>query len=105
MLRIPCPYCGLRDHDEFTYAGDATVAYPALDASQEAWFDAVYLRRDPKGPHLEIWRHGLGCGMFLIVERDTLTHEIVGARPAHPGLAAEAGASALPGDASSGESA
>ncbi|MEM1164476.1 MAG: sarcosine oxidase subunit delta, partial [Pseudomonadota bacterium] len=34
MIRIRCPFCGLRDHSEFSYEGDATVAYPALDASE-----------------------------------------------------------------------
>ena len=24
MLRINCPYCGVRDHEEFSYFGDAT---------------------------------------------------------------------------------
>ena len=27
MLRINCPFCGERDHSEFTYGGDATVIY------------------------------------------------------------------------------
>jgi hypothetical protein len=27
-LRIPCPYCGLRGNDEFTYLGDASVRRP-----------------------------------------------------------------------------
>ena len=28
MIRIPCPFCGLRDHAEFTYEGDATRRLP-----------------------------------------------------------------------------
>ena len=83
MLRIPCPFCGTRDHTEFSYEGDATVVYPALDASQEEWFDAVFLRENPRGPHSEVWHHLYGCRSFLIVERDTLTHEISGVRLAH----------------------
>ena len=89
MLRIPCPYCGLRDHAEFDYCGDATIGWPALDAPAEAWTEALYFRDDPKGPHRELWRHARGCRMWLIVERDTVTHEITAARPAHPGLADE----------------
>ena len=89
MLRIPCPYCGVRDHAEFDYGGDATVAWPALEASAEAWVEALYIRDDPKGPHRELWRHARGCRSWLIVERDTVTHEIFSARLAHPGLAAE----------------
>ena len=32
MLRIHCPYCGVRDHEEFSYFGDATKHYPGLEA-------------------------------------------------------------------------
>lgn len=102
MLRIPCPFCGLRDHSEFDYAGDATVTHPPLEAGAEAWFEAVYLRGDPKGPHREYWRHARGCGAWLIVERDTLTHEITGAALAHPGdAAALSGAAPAPAAAAS----
>ena len=87
MLRIPCPFCGPRDHTEFSYQGDATVTYPALDASEEAWFEAVYLRENPRGAHAEYWHHVRGCRAVLIVERDTASHAIASARLAHPGLA------------------
>lgn len=86
-MRIPCPFCGDRDAAEFTYEGDATIQYPALDAPAEEWLAAVYLRENPKGPHSEMWRHVLGCRSFVIVERDTLTHEILGARLADPSMA------------------
>ncbi len=91
MLRIPCPYCGLRDHSEFEYGGDASVVYPALDAATEDWFQAVYPRDDVAGPTLEYWRHARGCGLWIVVARDTTTHEILGSAPAHPGLRAETG--------------
>ena len=86
MIRIPCPFCGTRDHSEFSYEGDATVEYPALDASEDEWFEAVYLRENPRGPHKEYWRHAFGCGAFLEVERDTMTHEIGAVQIAHPGM-------------------
>ena len=94
MIRIPCPFCGVRDHTEFSYEGDATVEYPALDASQDAWFDAVFLRENPRGPHREYWRHAFGCGLFLEVARDTVTHEISDVRVAHPGIAKAMGENA-----------
>jgi sarcosine oxidase subunit delta len=90
MLRIPCPFCGPRDHTEFTYEGDATVEYPALDASEDEWFEAVFLRDNPRGAHTEYWHHIQGCRAFLVVERNTVTHEITEVRMAHPGMA-EAG--------------
>ncbi len=86
MLIIRCPICGPRDHTEFVYEGDATVVYPELDAAPEAWCEAVFLRTNPKGPHLELWHHTQGCRSVLIVERDTVTHEIGAVRLAHPGL-------------------
>ena len=83
MLRIDCPFCGPRDHSEFSYEGDATITYPALDASEQEWFEAVFLRENPRGAHSEIWHHLYGCRSFLIVERDTLTHDIKSVRYAH----------------------
>lgn len=81
MLRIPCPFCGERDHDEFTYGGDASVTRPALDErSPEAWYRYVFLRANPKGRHREYWQHVGGCRAWLVVERDTATHEIFAAR-------------------------
>ena len=88
MIRIPCPFCGVRDHTEFSYEGDATVEYPALDASEDEWFEAVFLRDNPRGPHREYWRHLGGCGSFIEVARDTMTHEITEVTLAHPGMRA-----------------
>ena len=84
MLRIDCPFCGKRDHDEFTYEGDASVSYPELsNQDEQAWYKAVFLRSNPRGKHTEYWYHGLGCRMWLIVERDTVTHEITSVKAAH----------------------
>ena len=59
-MRIPCPYCGERDIDEFTYLGDADVRAAATrrDAdAAEAFHDYVYLRDNPAGAHRELWYH------------------------------------------------
>ena len=94
MLRIHCPFCGERDHAEFSYGGDASIEYPPLDAPAEAWHDAVFLRDNPRGVQFETWQHLHGCRLWPIVERDTLTHEIRSVRAAQDGidelLAAEA---------------
>jgi len=86
MIRIDCPFCGPRDHGEFSYGGDATVDYPALDANVEEWNAAVYGRTNPRGAHREYWHHVSGCRAWLVVERDTLTHEVGRVAFAHPGL-------------------
>ena len=77
MLRIDCPICGLRDETEFSYGGDATVVRPAMDeADPKVWLDYVFMRDNPRGEHREYWHHASGCRQWLVVERDTLTHEI-----------------------------
>jgi len=84
MLLIPCPYCGPRDSTEFTYGGDATVAMPDLSADfLDGWYEYIYLRENPRGPHREYWLHS-GCRAWLVVERDTLTHEIGSVQAARP---------------------
>jgi methylglutamate dehydrogenase subunit B len=83
MLRIACPWCGPRDHDEFRYGGDASVRRPAHDdADPEAWYRYVYVRANPRGPHKEYWQHVMGCRQWLVVERDTATHAIASVVPA-----------------------
>lgn len=76
-MRMSCPCCGLRDLGEFTYGGEASRVRPKLDeASLDVWSDYVFLRDNPRGAHLEYWQHTLGCRSWLVVARDTLTHEI-----------------------------
>ncbi len=80
MLRIACPFCGVRDHSEFTYLGDAEPQRPAhQDQDAKRWFDYVYLRDNPCGKISEYWHHLHGCREWLVVHRDTQTHEIFGA--------------------------
>lgn len=86
MLRINCPFCGERDHSEFSYGGDGSIEYPALDASREDWHDAVFQRENIRGRQTETWHHVNGCRMWLKIERDTMTHEIYSVRPAQAGL-------------------
>lgn len=83
MLRIDCPYCGLRDFTEFTYGEDASLVRPGLtNDDPEAWYEFVFLRDNPRGRHKEFWHHVNGCRQWLRVERDTLTHEIFSVEPA-----------------------
>jgi methylglutamate dehydrogenase subunit B len=81
-MRIPCPYCGSRDAAEFSYFGDATLRRPepGEDPASNAalMHDYVYLRSNPAGRHRDLWYHGSGCRSWLVVTRDTVTHEIFG---------------------------
>jgi len=89
-MRIPCPHCGPRSHDEFTYYGDATVRRPTATgtAAEPEFYDYVYVRDNPHGPHRELWFHQGGCHEWLVVERDTRTHAIASAVPARAVFAA-----------------
>ena len=79
-MRIDCPCCGLRDSGEFSYLGDAAPRRPTgLDADPEAIFEYVYLRDNPAGVHRELWFHEQGDRSWLVVTRNTVTHEILGA--------------------------
>jgi len=77
MLRIDCPWCGLRDEPEFTYGGDAHRARPPPGASDEEWAQYLFFRSNPEGEHAERWCHSDGCGQWFHVLRNTATHEIV----------------------------
>ena len=77
MLRIPCPYCGLRDEVEFTHGGPAHVTRPELPATDRAWAHYLYFRENPKGPYRERWHHVFGCGRWFNVLRNTATNDIL----------------------------
>lgn len=77
MLRIPCPYCGVRDEPEFTFGGPAHVTRPPPDADDETWTSYLFTRKNPAGVHLERWSHSYGCGRWFNVARDTGTHAIL----------------------------
>jgi sarcosine oxidase subunit delta len=49
---------------------------PAPGASVEAWADWLHLRDNPAGRTRDLWYHEAGCTSWLVVVRDTVTHEI-----------------------------
>ena len=78
MLEITCPYCGKRAQTEFTYAGDANPTRPDPETGTECdWYEFVYLRDNPRGPHDELWHHSAGCRRHIKVRRDVVSHEII----------------------------
>ncbi|EIZ79205.1 sarcosine oxidase delta subunit heterotetrameric [Novosphingobium sp. Rr 2-17] len=88
-MRIPCPYCGSRDSQEFVYRGDASKQRPLVEPSDEAadaaFFDYVYLRENPAGVLAEHWYHAQGCRNWIVVERDTRSHTVIAATMAAGG--------------------
>ena len=75
MIRIPCPYCGLRNSDEFAYLGEAR-SRPEGDVGAAEWRAYLYTRRNPAGWTTESWFHRSGCRKLLVAERHTVTNEV-----------------------------
>ena len=76
-MRIECPVCGERDLREFYYKGDAVALNrPDREAGVEAWDNYLHLRDNPAGRTRDLWHHEAGCGAWLVVTRDTVTHQI-----------------------------
>ena len=73
------PLLGPRDAQEFTYLGDASLIdrpdWQADDAA-ERFYNYQYLRNNPAGEHRELWFHEGGDRSWLVVTRNTVTHEI-----------------------------
>jgi sarcosine oxidase, subunit delta len=79
MLKINCPWCGVRDEEEFTIGGPWNKPRPADPAalSDEEWADYLFTRDNARGFALEKWRHTYGCRQWFVCERHSVTHEIV----------------------------
>ena len=76
-MRVTCPCCGERDYGEFSIYGDASRQRPHNDDTDaDTWYEYVFLRTNPKGRHMEYWQHIQGCRQWLVVDRDTVTHEV-----------------------------
>lgn len=75
---IPHPLLGPRDAAEFVYKGDASLINrpDGMTASDDEMHDYAYLRDNPAGEHRELWYHEQGDRSWLVVTRNTLTHDI-----------------------------
>ena len=73
------PLLGPRDSAEFAYLGDAKMIerpdWESETAAQD-FYEYAYLRDNPAGIHRELWFHEGGDRSYLVVTRDTVTHEI-----------------------------
>ncbi len=73
------PLLGPRDASEFIYLGDASLIkrpdWQEKDAVN-AFYEYLYLRDNLAGDMRELWFHEHGDRSWLVITRDTLTHEI-----------------------------
>ncbi len=80
-MRIECPICGSRDRREFYYGGAQDYLDrpdPSGDAEKDiaAMHRYLHIRENPCGETKDLWHHEAGCSAWLLVTRDTATHEI-----------------------------
>jgi methylglutamate dehydrogenase subunit B len=73
-LKIPCPHCGLRPFQEFTFGGELRDL-ESSDADGD--YRRVFVRNNAPGPQLERWFHVYGCRRWLTLRRDTVANRIV----------------------------
>ncbi len=83
MLLIPCPWCGERAETEFRCGGEAHIVRPRQPSalSDDAWAEYLFMRSNPKGAHVERWRHVHGCGRWFNLARDTVSDSDPGGLP------------------------
>ena len=76
---INLPLLGPRDISEFVYLGDESLLKrPTWDnnKSEEKFYEYLYLRNNVAGIHKELWFHQQGDRSWLVVTRNTISHEI-----------------------------
>jgi len=79
-MLIDHPLLGLRDSSEFIYMGDAKLLNRPNWKSKNCKTQLIeygYLRENPAGVHKELWYHEQGDRSWLVVTRNTVTHEIL----------------------------
>ena len=77
---IEHPLLGPRDISEFVYLGDASLLNRPRwneDKAEEKFYEYLYLRKNIAGNHKELWFHQQGDRSWLVVTRNTITHEII----------------------------
>ncbi|MGE4611111.1 MAG: sarcosine oxidase subunit delta [Paracoccaceae bacterium] len=73
------PLLGPRDAAEFVYLGDAELINrpdPEAPNADNKFYEYMYLRDNPAGEHRELWYHEQGDRSWLVVTRNTISHEI-----------------------------
>ena len=73
------PLLGPRDSSEFVYLGDTNLINRPdwqEDTAVQHFVEYGYLRDNIAGIHRELWFHEYGDRSWLVVTRDTLSHEI-----------------------------
>ena len=69
---VPCPNCGPRRVDEFSFGGEYQARpVPTPNLTDAAWGHYLYGRKNVAGLQTEWWHHRYGCDQWFLAERDT----------------------------------
>lgn len=83
MLILRCPCCGQDvDETDLQAGGEAHLKRFGPGSSDEDFESYLFVRKNPKGIHVERWRHAYGCGKWFLAARSTVTNEVFGTYPA-----------------------
>ncbi len=75
-MRITCPLCGPRDRREFYYYGSDDYLTLPQNGDVDAIDAHLHLRDNLAGEVRDLWYHETGCAAWLLVTRNTVTHEV-----------------------------
>ena len=79
MLILTCPCCHVTAEEaEFHGGGEAHLKRVGPSGADDDFESYLFMRENPKGVHLERWRHVYGCGKWFHMARDTATLEVFG---------------------------
>ena len=79
MLILKCPVCGVTGEEtEFHAGGEAHLKRHSVGSTDEQFEEYLFMRENPRGVHLERWRHNNGCGKWFHAARCTQTLEVFG---------------------------
>jgi heterotetrameric sarcosine oxidase delta subunit len=81
MQIFSCPFCGPRNETEFHFAGELGKVRPdtTQDVTSGDWASYLYAQRNEKGAVREVWMH-LTCSELFVMERDSVTMDVLGSR-------------------------
>ncbi|MCX7890267.1 MAG: sarcosine oxidase subunit delta [Rhodobacteraceae bacterium] len=83
MLTLTCPCCGVAaEETELAPGGQAHLRRFGPGSSDDDFTAYLFDRANPRGVHLERWRHAYGCGKWFLAARSTVTLEVFGTYPA-----------------------
>ena len=83
MLILTCPHCTIAaEETELHNGGEAHLRRVGPEGTDDEFEAYLFARTNPRGVHLERWRHAYGCGKWFIAARCTVTLRVFGTYPA-----------------------